>query len=314
MVRLAIAVCVLATAAMHGTARADSPKIASARAAVEAVQYDDAQALLVAALGEGGNSPGAVAEIYRLSGTVAAVLGQRDVAEQYFRRWLALDPNAALAADVAPKLREPFVSAQAFMNAHGRLAVTATRQGAQVVVVVEADPVKLVRAIAVDASRLERQPLGSEQRITIAAPPDSKRVLGLDEYGNRIVEIAIVEPAITAPVREPASPSIVRSWKLWAAASGALFLGASVMGIVAGSADTDVQGFAFDGSHYYDEFVDARDRRDRLALIANGLFIGSGACLVTAIVMFAIRPSERSVVVSPASQGNGATVAIRRAF
>jgi len=310
MVKLAICALLLSAS----VAAADSPKIASARAAVEAVQYDDAQALLVAALNEGGNSPGAVAEIYRLQGTVSAVLDQRDVADQYFRRWIALDPNASLAADVKAKIREPFVSAQAFMNAHGRMSVTATRESSGVSVVIR-DPVGLIRAIAPDAPGPPALQNVTGERLTISAAADVKRVFALDEHGNHLVEATILEwVAVKSYTPASKSISIVRSWKLWAALSGAMFLGASVVAMVAGSSDNDVQNFAFDGSHYYSEYEDARDSRDKQALVANGLWIGSGFCLATAIVMFVIRPTERSVAITPAAQGQGATVSVHSAF
>ena len=107
--------------------RADSPHLAEARRAVEAVDYDAARRLLVDALHDGGNSLAAVREIYRLSARAAVVLDQRELAEQYYRRWLAIDPDAALPDDTAPKLREPFVAAQAYSAAHGRLRATARR-------------------------------------------------------------------------------------------------------------------------------------------------------------------------------------------
>ena len=96
-----------------GSARGDTAKLARARQAIETLQYDTAQKLLIDALDDGANSPADVAEIYRLSASTAVVLESGDVAEQYYRRWLALDPTASLSSDLAPKIRDPFVRAQA---------------------------------------------------------------------------------------------------------------------------------------------------------------------------------------------------------
>lgn len=116
---LARALVVCALCALAAPARADSSKLAQARQAIAEVRYTEAQGLLVAALQEGGNSPAAVAEIYQLSARAAAVLREPDLAQQYYCRWLALDPDARLPDGEAPKLRERFVAAQAYMAAHG---------------------------------------------------------------------------------------------------------------------------------------------------------------------------------------------------
>ena len=130
------------TLAVRG-AFAEPVKLGEARTALAAVQYDKARGLLVAALKEGTATPAEVAEIYRLSASTATVLGDRELAEQYYRRWLALDPSAALSSSVAPKLREPFVAAQAYIGAHGPLSVKAQRHAAHIAVIIEADPLAM---------------------------------------------------------------------------------------------------------------------------------------------------------------------------
>ena len=141
---LVLGAAALATVApAHGDARA----VADARAAMKAVKYDRAQALLVAALRAGGNTPDELAELLQLAGTTAVVLGQPDVGDQYFRQLLAIAPDATLPAGVAPRLREAFVAAQAAMAALGRLEVRArvTATGAIAVTIVH-DPLHQVAA------------------------------------------------------------------------------------------------------------------------------------------------------------------------
>ncbi|HEV7558560.1 MAG TPA: hypothetical protein VGO00_23985, partial [Kofleriaceae bacterium] len=120
---VSLGVLVLGTRAYAG-----SSKLAEARDAIAAVRYNDAQPLLAAALDEGGNHPAEVIEIYRLSASTAIVLGQPDVADQFYRRWLALAPDATLPDTVAPKLREPFKVAQLYMASRGRLVVDVHRK------------------------------------------------------------------------------------------------------------------------------------------------------------------------------------------
>src|SRR5687768_13628519 len=73
--------------------------LARARAAIEAVRYDEAEPLLDRALRAGQGSPAAITEIYQLSAQAAIVLGNREAATRFYRHWLALDPRAALPTD-----------------------------------------------------------------------------------------------------------------------------------------------------------------------------------------------------------------------
>lgn len=312
--RLSLATLV-AVVAMATGARADSPKLAEARTAIHEVRYDDAQTLLVDALKDGGNSPAAVTEIYRLAASTAIVLGQRDVAEQYYRRWLALDPAAALPANIAPKLREPFISAEAYMNAHGRLSVKVTRRSPTAIgVIVASDPLTMVARVALDTGTpLSSQPLDADRGATLEAPA-ATTILGvviLDEFGNHLLEVpvasisAATEPPPLEP--QPAPPtkrSALRNWHVWAVPTAA-FTGVGLyFGSRARSAQDDLRSISTDFNfHYYDEIGAARDRRDRNALIANGLFIAGAAFAATTLVMYVTREKPRATLVPAGEAG-----------
>src|SRR5688572_9946747 len=124
MVRGLGAAAVAAMLVCTTVARADQATLREARRVVEEeVRYDRAQELLVTALHKGDNGPEDLAAIYELAGVAAVVLGQREAGEQYFRRLLALRPEAKLPADTAPKIVEPFTAARAHMAAVGNLRV-----------------------------------------------------------------------------------------------------------------------------------------------------------------------------------------------
>lgn len=181
---------------------ADSPRLEQARRAVEAVDYETAQRLLLEALRDGDNSPAAVGEIYRLSARAAVVLGQRDLAEQYYRRWLAIDAGAALPADTAPKLREPFIAAQAYIAAHGRLVARAQRlPGGELEVELIADPLAMARAAivldAIPAPGFAAAPTSSTRS---AAPPPPSAPAPSSSAG----------PASSPPPSAPAPSSSAR--------------------------------------------------------------------------------------------------------
>jgi hypothetical protein len=304
-------------AAMTAPVRADSPKLEQARAAIHEVRYDDAQTLLVDALKEGGNSPAAVADIYRLAASTAVVLGQRDVAEQYYRRWLALDPSAALPANTAPKLREPFVAAEAYMNAHGRLSVKMTRRSPTTIeVIVASDPLAMVARVALDSgTTLSPSTLDAERSATLDAPGGTTitGVVILDEFGNHLLEepvASISAPTAPSPIqdRPPMAPhhSFLRSWKVWAAPTIVFTVAGLYFGSRASSAQDDVIAISSDYNyeHYFDDLGDARSRRDRNALIANGLFIAAGACAVTTVVMYVTRDKPSATVVPTGERGS----------
>lgn len=229
--RLAPVLAVLIAAA---PAHADSPRLADARRAVEAVDYDAARRLLVEALRDGDNSPAAMREIYRLSARAAVVLDQRDLAEQYYRRWLAIDPDAALPADTAPKLRQPFIAAQAYIAAHGRLTARARRTaGGEIDVELLADPLAMAHAAVALASTggpapgpstgPTRSPAVAPGGATASASgpvafggdrrarlPGGARIAIVDDRGNHLIELD-PEPAAlpAAPAVPPSAPPAV---------------------------------------------------------------------------------------------------------
>jgi hypothetical protein len=190
-------VCALACAA-----RADSAKLEQARQAIDGVRYDEAQRLLVSALEAGANPPASLQEIYRLSANTAVVLGQTDAGEQYYRRWLALDPTATLGKDISPKLRAPFDAAKAYIGAHGRFDVTVTRTGPrEASVEVVSDPLAMARS-----ARLERStvvtPFDATKHAKLAVEVTAARAYVLDEYGNVLRELD-VPAAAAAPLQAP---------------------------------------------------------------------------------------------------------------
>jgi hypothetical protein len=322
VVRFVLAIAIVAWCAAG--ARAESPHLAEARAALDGVKYDDAQRLLVAALAEGGNRPGAVAEIYELSAQVAIVLGQRDAAEQYYRRMLAVAPDAVLADDLAPKLREPFAAAQAYMAAHGRLAVAARRDAAGTLVIDVTDPLAMAaNAGVVAAGVVERLTLVDRRATTTAAAVDE--VVVLDEHGNRLVVLPataiVVEPTPVpgpgvAPIVDTTIPPkprrvpIYRRWLTWAiptVVAAGVGLG---FGLDARSADADLRGIlANSGDHTLQDATDARDHRDRSALVANLAFGAAGALAVVTTIVFVTRPhTEVHVVPTATTDGVGAAI------
>lgn len=283
------------------TARADdNPSLAAARRAVSDVRYDDAQPLLVEALKRGDNAPAAVVEIYQLSAATATVLGQRELAEQYYRRWLALEPNAALPADASPRLRAPFSAAQAYMVAQGRLELRAERApDGSVTVTLVSDPLAMVRAVApvVGGTRGTPQPLSTTATASFGGERPPSAVVVIDEHGNALRIVAMAPPAATVreppPIERPVEPRlpIVRRWQSWAIAAGitaAVGGGFTIDGALARRRLDDI--LAANRDHFFAEAEAERVRYQRSTLIGDiGLGV-AGALAVVVVVLYARRP------------------------
>lgn len=313
-------VLVLAT-----SAHADSPKLEQARKAIDEVRFDEAQRLLVGALADGGNSPAGVREIYKLSASTAVVLGQREVGEQNYRRWIALDATASIGENVAPKLRDPFQAAQAYIAAHGRLTATVTRVSATTLDVAVTDPL----AMAVSATILGGTPvpLNTERRARLT-PPDAGAVTlaVLDDRGNRLIELtapAVPIPALTTvtplplPPREPvvrddvkprARPS--RVW-LWVAVPSAVLLvtGGAFASAAINDYYTVQDAIAASTTHDYSDVTSTQSRANTFtALGATSFGLGVLAAVPAVILYVRARNRDRAVVPVMGSDSAGAAV------
>jgi hypothetical protein len=304
---------VIALACAASVARADSPKLIEARRAVAAVDYGAAQRLLVEALDAGGCTPSELREIYRLSARAAIVLGQSEVGEQYYRRWLAIDPAAALPDDTAPKLREPFVAAQAYIAAHGRLVAAVERDVDATLVIISTDPLAMAHGVAVGAAA--PTPLDGGHRATIE-PGDADRVAVVDEHGNHLVELAVPRaPIIERPLEQKQPPPAqavaarpwTRRWITWAIPTGvcaALVVG---FGAAALAENGDASNIADNSStHFYNEVTDSVHRARVFAgitAVAGAGMIGFG--IPTAIYFFQERSEKRTIIVPT---GNGVAI------
>jgi hypothetical protein len=278
--------------------------LARARRAVDEVRYDDARRLLVGALTHGGRDPEQLREIYRLSAVTAVVLGEDELAEQYYRRLLALEPDAALADDLAPKFRERFVAAQAYMAAHGRLEARVARRGASLDVTIVRDPLDMVVAVTaiVDGRAIPR--IAAAGRTVVVDPPPGRvsSLVLLDEHGNHLLVLPASEletPVVAGVAEQPTAPlPIARRWVTWAipAAVGAgVGFGFLVDGRLAKGRLDDI--LANSSGHFFAEAEVERERWKRSTLVSSVAFVAAGVLAVTSAVMFATAPA---VAVMPA--------------
>jgi hypothetical protein len=211
---MAVALAVLALALIEGTARADDA-LARARRAVATSDYVAARTELAAARDAGDHSPDDTAAIYRLTGIVEAALGNSDAATTAFIQLLALTPGATMSAGTSPKIRQPFDDAVRFLAGRAPLQVrTETRAAPPAIsLIVVSDPVGMVARVrvvyAIDRGAERITDARASRRTDIALPAGGRidaRVIALDTYGNRLVELGSKDAPITILGASPARP------------------------------------------------------------------------------------------------------------
>jgi hypothetical protein len=300
------------TGSSRSTSVRANSSLDDARKAIEEIRYDDARGLLVQALKQGGSRPDQLVEIYRLSAATAAVLGANDLAEQYYRRMLALDPDASLPQDASPRLREPFVAAQAFMAAQQRFEARATRsaKGIEVSII---DPLGMVVAVGtLEAGELRNKQPFAAQSITL--PDVGDEVVALDEHGNflRVIEL----PSRADPLISDAQPRMpfVRRWTTWAIPA-VVFAGATTYFFIDASRahDRHDELLADSSGHFFDE-VDAERRHWRRSTIIGWVGVGLTVATATTAFMMAATRDRATVSVTPSVGSDHASVQLEAKF
>jgi hypothetical protein len=239
------------------------------------------------------------------------VLGPTELAEQYYRRMLALDPDATLPADASPRLRDPFVAAQAYMAAQQRFEARATRTSKGVAVSI-VDPLGMVVAVAaLDGGELRaKQSVVPGQEVVLDDAGDE--IVVLDEHGNFLRVIALPAREVpVAPAPAPRTP-ILKRWITWAIPA-AVFTGATVYMFVDAQASRERLDniIANDSMHFFDEAETERARwrnRTIAAWVGTGIALG----LTTTAFVMARRPTP--VTVTPSVGPDHAAVQLQAKF
>jgi hypothetical protein len=318
-------------AALAGPAAAEPTGLERARAELGDLRYAEAAATLDAALTAGTSGPVDTAQIYLLLGEVRASLDQDEAAQRAFERALSLDPGLKLRKGVSPKIGRPFRRAVRARRGFEPLSIAhreIEQQPTRIAVVVRSDRLAMVAAARVTAWESDGPPrtLSAEGKrgappdgdpgeiqFEIELPPGSSRitVAGVDEHGNRLVELGSADKPIAlavpppAPPVEPAPPVTIIAdsresrpfyahWLVW----GGVAVAAGAVGVWAGlSAQSAVDELdEIRGTVYEVEFRRARriaDRAERRSLIANVCFAGAGAAaIVSGILLLQSRPND----------------------
>lgn len=305
----------------------DNPELLQARKELDGLQYDKARASLDRALATGTNSPGQVAEIHLLSGQVASSLGNAALAEDHFKRLLALQPEARLTAGVSPKISVPFETAQKWMAGRKPLRVShvvSTDDEPAVAITVESDPLQMVAAARAtyrtgDGREGTAEAGGTTPFVLTFPGGDSLAVVAsvVDRYGNRLVELEISIAASAGKIVDPgprrAARPIYARWWLWGGVALACAGGATYFGLDALAASDELEALNADSmNHDFSEARAIEDRGRQSALFANIGFGVAGVAAVAAtwllVVDLRASGSADQASVVPLEGGGGAFV------
>jgi ABC-type spermidine/putrescine transport system permease subunit I len=132
----------------------------------------------------------------------------------------------------------------------------------------------------------------------------------LDEYGNRLVELAVPRGEIARPARRVAHVPLYRRGRTWLVATAAVATTGVVFGYLANRADDDAARFASTSeTHAFGDYTDAIDRRDRYALIANSFFVAGGVLAAATVIAYLTEPA-----ITPMTSRDTVGLVVTRSF
>ncbi len=214
--RLACPLLAAAVAIAAGATTAAAQKKGAARNPLDRVRneigelrYEDARKSIEKAIRSGTNGPADMSELYLLLGEVKASLGDDDAAIQEFEKALVIDPSAELRSGLSPKIREPFGKARKAMKGKKPLGIQhriLKQDPPTIAIVVQSDPFGMIiggRLIYKNAEGAERSVAGmGKERVDLKLPSGTASfvVAGIDEHGNRLIELGSASEPLTLDV------------------------------------------------------------------------------------------------------------------
>jgi hypothetical protein len=309
----ALVVLVLVTVVAHRldvrVAHADTrDAIERARELEAKLAYDEALAIIDAAIAAGQSDRDRLVELHLIAGRLNAGLDRAKPAEDHFTIVLALAPTTTLPDDTSPKIAVPFTVARTKTTPLDiKLVFTKTEVG------VDANS-PFVTGVHVrfrNAGSTDSQRLLTATRLP-RPPGQVLEVTALDSFGNRLWSATPPDeqvPRVVGPSVTTEHPPIYARWTTWAVVTGvALAAG----GIAAWRFDAAQNEFDRKREQGMTDFTDLQaieDRGRRWGLAAN---IGFGVAAATSVVsIILLVRGDKTVVVT---NGPGAGVGVAGRF
>lgn len=263
-------------------------KLEQAVKQLEELNYTEAQQTLLGVVQSGQALPEQLAQAYFNLGIVESALDNEVEATDSFYLALMLQPSLLFPEGGSPKILARLNDARSRVTEVGVLDARAVVRDGVLDVQIGNDPLNLIKRIEVtmtrgggEAGTVELKK--SELRVEVESGVETIQVVFYDEAGNRL-KVMDVDPAAkaseAAAVDAGGSPSIWRSWGLWAGVAGAFAVGGAYFIMESGSISTDIDAAEDEG----DLATAARleDDRDRVGLYGIVGLSMAGAAAVTA--------------------------------
>lgn len=248
----AVMVSGVASAGAQSAEGEGTQRLREAEEAYLAVNFAGVSQAADAAIEAGGLDQEQLARAYRLLGLGRAAAGDAQGAVQAYRSLLAIEPDARVDANLAPRLRSPFFEAQGYWAGRGeRLALHCDRQG-------QSATVSVVDVLGLGARLVDEHGVVRDPAPELVV--ESSESLGFrveDAHGNVLrrcsiaaavsLELPTETPSLDAPssesLAEPAAttgtpleatPEPVevqtrrRPWWPWVAAAAAVVVGGAI--------------------------------------------------------------------------------------
>ena len=258
---------VLVILALAPSARAD--ELARARELKQTLDFAGALAATERAIAAGDGDRARLVEAYRLAGELAAGLEREADAVTYFRRLLALDPDAALPAGTSPKIVLPFERAREDL-AGRRLEAHAGGDG----IVVADDPRGMVAEVRAQSLH--------------------------DRHGNTLW---VAPPR--AVVDRPARPPLYARWTVWTSAAVGLAAAAAFTARELDDAQDEWDRLrGEDGAHDFSELRRV-ERRGRAFATTTNVLLAATAVSGTIAALCIWRDLRATATVSHDGAGVG---------
>ena len=177
--------------------------IGQAEEAYMNVDFERTRELCQQALREGGHSPEQLARIYELIGVASAASGEEGASREAYKKMLAIQPDAQVDTNLAPRLRSPFMEARGYWQTRsetmGAEAVLVRARGGLRVRITDplgmAEEVRVLTRVAGELVPMDEERFPAQESILVEVDglPDADRieyvVQVLDEHGNRLVDL-----------------------------------------------------------------------------------------------------------------------------
>ena len=124
-----LALCLAAPAAALAQTGTNAPLVTTGRQQFDDLRYEEAVQTLSAALLRRGNTPAQEVTIYELLGLSYLALNREEESEGAFRLLLAREPEHALEAGQAPRIREFYGAVTQRWNRDGRPGIARSSEG-----------------------------------------------------------------------------------------------------------------------------------------------------------------------------------------